>query len=64
MMGCVETKTASSNDIHRSDLHSSIRLLIRRFRVRIPGGPTLFVLFRVMLDVPAAHDVDTVPADP
>jgi hypothetical protein len=32
-------QTASSDDIQRSDQHSSTRLLIRRFGVRIPGGP-------------------------
>jgi hypothetical protein len=38
--GSVETKTASSDDIQRSDQHSSTRLFIRRFGVRISGGPT------------------------
>jgi hypothetical protein len=38
-MGCVETQITSSDGVRLSDQHSFTRLLIRRFGVRIPGGP-------------------------
>jgi hypothetical protein len=38
-MGSSETQTRCSRDMQRSDLHVRTRLLIRRFGVRIPGGP-------------------------
>jgi hypothetical protein len=38
-MGSTETQMRSSEDRQRSDQHVRTRLLIRRFGVRIPGGP-------------------------
>jgi hypothetical protein len=53
--GSTVTQTRGSEAMQRSDLHLQTRLLIRRFGVRIPGGPP-DVVFRVMLDVPASPD--------
>ena len=38
-MGSSETQTCSSGYLRPSDLHLETKLLIRRFRVRVPGGP-------------------------
>src|SRR6266545_7214164 len=39
MMGIVETQTACSRAPQGPDLYLRTTLLIRRFRVRVPGGP-------------------------
>jgi hypothetical protein len=39
MMSITETHTSSSESSQRCDLHVRTRLLIRRFGVRVPGGP-------------------------
>jgi hypothetical protein len=38
-MSTTETQTRSSKAVRGSDLHLRTRLLIRRFWVRVPGGP-------------------------
>ena len=37
--GCIETQDRRSAAPQLADQHSSTRLLIRRFGVRVPGGP-------------------------